>query len=45
MGAESERFKFSVTYFVGTITTEIIGKLMGLKKNYVNYGKAYIPGT
>jgi hypothetical protein len=45
MGAESEKLKISATYFVGTITTEIIGKLTGLKKNYVNYEKAYIPGT
>jgi hypothetical protein len=32
-------------YFAGTITIEIVGKLTGLKKNGVNYGKAYIVGT
>jgi hypothetical protein len=31
-GARSGKLKFSNTYFVGTVTIEIIGKLMGLKK-------------
>jgi hypothetical protein len=30
-------------YFAGTIIIEIIGKIMGLKKNDVNYGKMCIP--
>jgi hypothetical protein len=29
--------------FKGTETIDIVGKLMGLKKDYVNCGKMYIP--
>jgi hypothetical protein len=36
---KSRKFKFSTTYFVGTVTIEIIGKLTGLKKNDVNNGE------
>jgi hypothetical protein len=44
-GTKSGKSKFSTTYFVGTRTIKIIGKLTGLKKNDVNYRKTYIPKT
>jgi hypothetical protein len=44
-GEKSGKLKFSSMYFAGTITIEIIGKLTGLKKIYVNYRKTYILGT
>jgi hypothetical protein len=30
---------------VGPKTIEMVGKLMELEKDYVNYGKLYIAGT
>jgi hypothetical protein len=32
-------------YYVGTEMIEILGKLMGPKKDYLKYGKTYILGT
>jgi hypothetical protein len=41
--AKPGKFKKNYTYFLGTKTTEIIEKLMGLKKN-VNCREIHIPG-
>lgn len=44
-GIKPGKPKQSDTYFAGTKTVEMVRKLMGLKKDYINYRKLYILGT